>query len=844
MKRLFISLSLVVSVISTTRAQYIPPDFYNEKYMPSIGFWENRGQVIDTEGNKRDDVKYYTTGSIPQAYLRTKSKVSFALHKVDTLMTTTDTIYHLQMQPWGEHAAERDPVGTVLKTSHLNYLLPHCGTNGITQVPGFSRAVYENIFPYIDLHFYSGGFGQKMAFVCRPGADPAHMILRFAGQDSLNQDLWGNLKFYHNGKYFVLPHAVAYQVNPNNTTTAVGWNAAYTADEDAGIVTFQWSSYDPTKPLVFLIGPPPAMGGGQVTTPGVCWSTYLGGDGGDRVRASDTDDEGNYYVGGFTYSQSIYFPIQTGQVYYEASPVAFVSKFGTGYESRWSTFYGGSFGIQSVWGLAVRPGEDPSIVIGGRTDANDLWLQDPQDGSYYSTTGTGGGGFLAELNHFGAAIWSTYFGNGSISVLNIDLHPTGLIAVCGDSNGPLPTEQDPAPPQAEHWNYAGATDGWIALLKSDRRTYWTTHIGGSGFDYLKSVRFGGAKVVALGFSESSNYPVQDGGEFAHDAAYGGNYDATLSEFTLEGDLAWSTYWGGSGGDQPGAQGLAVRSSVLGDEDVYVVGFTGSDDLPPGSASGWRLDALDPNTNSIALGSIARFSGADRSLLWHTYVHAGEITNGNTYLECIVADLADRIYIGGYTLTDGFPYQDAWQLYSTYVEYGAWDGVLMSFDPSNELRWSTRFGGEENNGNGERIETLCTWSDARLFAGGITYTSFSPERFFPFNDPVGDNDYFDDVFYPEWDAFLAAFCTDGLLTSVAETTGNPGFSAIQVAPGQFDLIGVPLGSDVEVLDSTGKLIHRRTGTSGDRIRIDLTREAAGIYVAYALGVGALKLQTNP
>ena len=160
MRHAIVSLSLCISLAPTnSEAQYIPPDIYNQKYLPSIGFWENNGQVIDTDGQKREDVKFYTTSSIPQAYQRTRSRVSFAMHVADTLLATTDTIYHLQMQPWGDNANLVDPVGAVLKTSHLNYHLPHCGANGVTQVLGYSRVLYENIFPFIDLHFYSGGFG-------------------------------------------------------------------------------------------------------------------------------------------------------------------------------------------------------------------------------------------------------------------------------------------------------------------------------------------------------------------------------------------------------------------------------------------------------------------------------------------------------------------------------------------------------------------------------------------------------------------------------------------------------------------------------------------------------------
>ncbi|MBL7940190.1 MAG: hypothetical protein JNL43_12580 [Flavobacteriales bacterium] len=170
MCRPILPLLLFLFTLCISQAQYVPPDFYQEKYMPSIGFWKNYGQVIGTDGSKETDVKFYTVGSVPLAYMRGKSRVSFTLPIVDTLISTVDTVYHMEMVPYGASAAQVEPLGTVLKESHMNYHLPHCGTAGITDVEGYSRVLYENIFPYVDLHFYSGGFGQKMALVCRPGS--------------------------------------------------------------------------------------------------------------------------------------------------------------------------------------------------------------------------------------------------------------------------------------------------------------------------------------------------------------------------------------------------------------------------------------------------------------------------------------------------------------------------------------------------------------------------------------------------------------------------------------------------------------------------------------------------
>ena len=254
--------------------------------------------------------------------MRTKSRVSFTLPVVDTISTTVDTVYHIAMEPWGEGAAQVDPVGTVLKDSHLTYHLPHCGSNGITNVEGYSRVLYENIFPYVDLHFYSGGFGQKMALVCRPGSSLSQIKLRFNGQDSLNLDLWGSLKLYSDGKFFTLPQAIAYQVSTDNSMVPVPWGATYTAGEDAGIVSFYNGEYDQTKPLVLLIGPPPAAIDGfmRIFVGGLSWDpTFTLENGNGVYSAAGMYGVGDAVIMCFSNEQELYwstcFGGQEGGIY-------------------------------------------------------------------------------------------------------------------------------------------------------------------------------------------------------------------------------------------------------------------------------------------------------------------------------------------------------------------------------------------------------------------------------------------------------------------------------------------------------------------------------------------------
>ncbi len=732
MKQSILSLLLFVAPLGHSFAVYIPPDFYQQKYLPSIGFWKNYGQVIGTDGSKRDDVKFHTQGSVPLAYMRSRSRVSFTLPVIDTITTTLDTVYHIEMMPFGNGALEVEPVGTILKNSHLNFQLPHCGLNGITGVEGYSRVVYEDYFQDVDLHFYSGGFGQKMALVCHPGSNLAQIKLRFNGQDSLNTDLWGSLKLYSNGKYFVLPQAIAYQVNPDNSVTQVPWGATYNADGDAGIVGFYHGAYDQTRPLVLLIGPPPAMGG-QLTTPGVCWSTYLGGDGRDEIEDSEVDELGNYYVAGRTESQVLNFPIQTGVVYYQASPMAFISKFSANYEILWSTYYGGSFGYQSARALRVRPGVEPNILVGGFTNANDLWTYNPNDGSYYQPS-SAWGGFLAELDASGAGIWSTYIGDGNWSVLDIDLHSNGKFAIVGHAgNQTLPVEQETADPSAQHWDYVGSLDqntpgdGYIVLFSTERKTIWSTYLGGNYGESAENVKFGDYKLVVAGQTTSTNIPLKDGGDNALDEGWHGSSDIFIMEFDLVGEWQWSTYFGGSLGESIGDQGLAIMPSTGdGKEDVLIVGMSSSSDLPLAPGPNWHDITYKPGLQ----GYILRINGEDRSIEWLTYAKGLGSNSDYTHLNTVVIDPRKRIFVGGLSWDPTFVLHNADNLYSASGMYGVGDAVLMCFSNEQELRWSTYFGGQEGGFYGDDVRTLAMKGTDRLYAAGTTYSAYNPNSFFP------------------------------------------------------------------------------------------------------------------
>jgi hypothetical protein len=202
-------------------AQYVPPNRYGLAYTKAHGFVENKGQIIDTDGNLRPDVKFYSEGTYPEMFMCRDSWVSFSLPIVDTLPGTPDTLKCLRMRPVGELAQAIQPVYFLEKGYVQNFYFPWTGPQGATDVLTYERIVYENIYPGIDEHFFSVGGTERIAFVVRPGSHPQDLQLEFEGQDSLGTDVWGGIKFFLGQRFVRLDQAQAYQVGNGNSVVPV-----------------------------------------------------------------------------------------------------------------------------------------------------------------------------------------------------------------------------------------------------------------------------------------------------------------------------------------------------------------------------------------------------------------------------------------------------------------------------------------------------------------------------------------------------------------------------------------------------------------------------------------------
>lgn len=820
------ALLLVCGPISLVGQHY--PDLYNEQPKPSIGYWENGGQVTDSSGGPVNRVKFYSEGAQPRSWLSDSSRVAFSMTLVDGIPGTSDTMYNVHMFASGKGARLSKPEGYDPKPHYKSFHLDHTAPNGVSQVHGHDIVLYKDFFQDIDLKFYSGSSGARMTFICKPGFIPGNLVLGFQGQDSLNVDVNGTLRLYRNGRWLELRQAQAYQVDSTGTIVALNWNAEYETNGGQGIVTFQFDSYDPHLPVLLQIGPEPMAGANAPDA--LCWGTYFGGDDGERIHASATDSDGNYYVTGYSLSAFVTFPQTAGIQLVASGEAVFLTKFSPDHELLWTVYWGGAGDHTVGWGVAAKSPQE--VYVAGYSVDNSLFSQ-PLTGAYndQSATGVQRKAIIGKFSENGACLWSTYFGDGREAAYGLALDGLGRLLIVGETDGTgLPIQPWSG---ASSWAYAGGQrDGFMALFGGTDQLLWSTPYGSDEDDAAQDVRASGTGFVVSGWTEGDVTTV-DGGAFAYDQGVNaGGTDAFILTFNTNAVCTWATAIGGGGEDRPGTNSLAIAPNG----DILMVGGTSSTDMPTEPGNGWN-----DLTNAGQGGFILRFGSGSRQLVWGTYVSG----TGENVLECVTTDALGNIYVGGYTEDATLPLAELSGIYmqdalvSDYqgtVQDGL-DAMLMVFTPAHALVHSTYLGGGSGL-LGESLHTLA-WRGALLYAGGHTSKDLDPFSAFPLYNPGAPAWYDDLYFYPSTrDGFIVALCTD-LFTGLEEH-GHAGVSngliVLELDQGCFSVRGWDPGCrSLSVYDPSGRGVQQLAVAAHQRsVTLDLRHLAPGTYLLRSEG----------
>lgn len=259
-------------------------------------------------------------------------------------------------------------------------------------------------------------------------------------------------------------------------------------------------------------------------------------------------------------------------------------------------------------------------------------------------------------------------------------------------------------------------------------------------------------------------------------SYGGGLgDAFLAVYSMGGELLRYSYFGGSGADVPD------DILVCDDGDVIMVGYTDSDDLP---VTG---NALQSNLNGETDGFILRIDPQSFQINYLSYFGGSDRDSVGD----IEINPVDGYYLTGFTSSGDFPGTDV-PVFQSSMTGSERDIYLARLGEDFELEYATYLGGSSMDdcfglavdSQGSAILSGRTWSDdfPTVDAYQSEYSDVEVDGFYAKFSPAGDSLVFSSYLgYSGWDTLnrICVTSDDGVfLAGMADTSDFPVVSGFQ------------------------------------------------------------------
>src|SRR5579883_1160242 len=762
----FVCCSVVLLVIGNLlRAQQIAPLLSSEltthtnistlapqllSQNSGIRFIENKGQIADTKGNPRPDIKYYTESLNGVRMYFSADKISYVFAQYDTtaslslapqsgeraseprasagegrlirelsMKQTPYRLYRMDMNLLGASPSAIEREGE--SQDYTNYYYVHC-PNGVTNVRSYSTITYKNVYPNIDLVYRQNTSGVKYDLIVNSGGNVSDIRLQYNGADNVSATDDGRVRVTNPlGR---IEEAAPYTYQASSTAPAMldafdshndgavqTVSASYRISNN--IVTFNVGEYDHLQPLVI--------------DPTLAWCTFYGGSGDENklyygyYGGVIADRSNNIIVTGGTSISN--FPVTTGafQTTYggggtKATGDAFIVKFDGNGSRQWATYYGGS-DYDEGYGIAVD--KDDNIFITGETQSTNF----PTTVNAFQTTLQGNqNGFLVKFDETGLRQWATYYGGSEEYGLAVTTDLNGNVMMTGAAVTGFPVTNG-----AFQATCGGNEDAFVVKFDGNGNRQWATYYGGTKADYGGGIATDiSGNIFITGSTYSTNFPVTAGAFQTNLAATNpGQGNAFIVKFSGAGQQLWATYYGGSSYED----GNAIATDSSG--NVFITGMTGSSDFPVTAGA----DQTTYGGGDDAF--IVKFDGYGNRQ-WATY-YGGP---GTDYGTGIAIDADGNVLITGGT-RGSFPVtSDAFQSNLTNSAF------IVKFNNNGTSRlWATQFGSTNS-----QVTTYCSAitvdSTRSIIITGTTNETGS-------NFPVTSG-AFQTTEGGGWDAYIAKF----------------------------------------------------------------------------------------
>lgn len=423
-------------------------------------------------------------------------------------------------------------------------------------LPAYSRIVYRDLWPGIDLAYFGTPDKLKYEFVVEPGADPSVIRLAYRGASGLSVNSDGGLAVETPAGGFEDDPPLGYQeIDGRKAAVPLAYRIDASAGAEGGLAYgFEVGAYDPSRPLVL----DPAVR---------VYCGYIGGAAADEARDIAVDRAGCAYIVGTTVSAQPSFPVKTGpDLTNNGGNEVFVAKVNaSGSALVYCGFLGGKKDDVGQ-GIAV-DARGNAYVTGHTESAEDSF---PIKVGPDLTLGGSCDAFVAKVNAYGTKlVYCGYIGGSSFDdrgrAIAVDSHGCAYVVGAAWSNeATFPRKAGPD----LTWN--GDRDAFVAkVYASGEGLSYCGYIGGKSGDFATGIaldKLGNAYVTGRTDSNSRSFPVRNG----PDSKYHGGGDAFVAKVkTGGGGLSFCGYIGGSSYET--GNDIALDASG----NVYIAGVTAS-----------------------------------------------------------------------------------------------------------------------------------------------------------------------------------------------------------------------------------------------------------------------------
>ncbi len=671
---------------------------FSQNIQPSSNafFYENKGQIIDQDGNEYPDIKYLFTSNGLNVQIKNQG-FSYDVYEVEKTLKKMSN--EVKQDPFNDgikekkynykyeyHRVDIDFVGANKNpviiaegksADYENYYNRPNRPEGIEKVYRYQKITYKNLYANIDLVFFKPDDTLKPVeynFIVNPGGKISNIRLKFKGAKTKlkNGKLSMNLRFGEMQEN--IPHSWEENGNSRNTI-----GVEFT---DLGNGIFGFKSEKNISDKVMVIDPVPTR----------IWSTdnYNGTHISWGYLKVLTDKNNKIY----TLDQRLAkFDVTTGTHIQGATgsqDYGYVASFDENGVKRWGLYLGNHHHSQDN-SNRIRDfeldSENNLIIVGGARDdaSGNNTITTP--GSYQehsmtsSTMYRQNDGFIMKFNNAGQKLWGTYYGGTQYEIFNsIEIDSQDNLILSGLSGTPnliLNTIQNVI---------NGKNEGQFVAKFTSNGQYVNAYLFPVSYNWECYTAIDKNDNIYLSTSSGKSFAGNVGGNTnTHQTAIIGAENVFLAKIDRNFNYQWGTYFGGRNRDgifYNNDYGNTKVEEIKCDEDGNIIIAGRTDALEKIATPGTHKQN---NSNDYNDMYIAKFA-PDGKQIWGTYYgDANPQTTGDDNLFCLDIDEHNNIFVGGWTasknnITTPDGYIPNFDFYN--------QGFFSKFNPTGNLVWGS------------------------------------------------------------------------------------------------------------------------------------------------------------